>query len=70
MMAPDITWPDVVYAFVPTVPGIVSAYFAYRARAELRTPTGKPVGELVAEAHSTVDAVASRILPLEPEKPS
>jgi biopolymer transport protein ExbB/TolQ len=45
------TWPDVAFAFIPTVPGLLAAYYAYRATKALKTGNDKSVGEMVTEVH-------------------
>lgn len=51
-MIPDVSWAQVVYTLIITIPAIIAAWFAHRGTASLKTKNGKTVGEMVSEVHN------------------
>ena len=59
-MVAAIDWTNVIVTVVVGLPAIISAIYAGRIHSQIRTPSGKSLGEVVEYAHDT--AIANNLL--------
>jgi hypothetical protein len=60
MIASSIDWTNVILALIAAVPGIIAALYAGRIHGQIKTPSGKPLGQVAEYAHDT--AIANNML--------
>ena len=60
MVFADIDWTNVLDSAIFTVPAVVAAVYAGRIHRQIRTPSGKTLGETIEYAHDT--AIANNLL--------
>ena len=65
-MIAETGWPDVAIAAIGAIPGILAVYIGYRIHTQIRTPSGKPIGEVAEFTHDT--AIANNLMLLTTEK--
>lgn len=59
-MIASIDWTNVIVAGIVGLPAIIAAVYAGRVHGQIKTPSGKPLGEVVEYAHDT--AIANNML--------
>lgn len=53
MIAAQLDWTQVALALIAAVPGIIAAIYAGRVHRQVKTPSGKPIGEVAEYTHDT-----------------
>jgi hypothetical protein len=51
-----VDWTQVLLALVGIIPATVAAWFAYRLRIAIRTPSGAPIGTVAEQTHHLTSA--------------
>lgn len=60
MIASAVDWTQVIGDLIGIVPAVLAAWFAYRIHRSIKTPSGRPLGEVAEYAHDT--AIANNLL--------
>lgn len=56
MLVGAIDWTSVIIAFIAGVPAIIGAIYSARIHGQIKTPSGKTLGDVAEYAHDTVIA--------------
>lgn len=56
IVASSVDWTQVITALIVGAPAIIAALYAGRVHHQIKTPSGKKIGEVVEYAHDTVIA--------------
>lgn len=60
MLASAINWTTVLTALIAGLPAIIAAFYSRSVHQQVKTPSGKPLGEAVEYTHDT--AIANNLL--------
>lgn len=62
MVLGSVDWTTVIVAAIGVIPAILSAYWAYRIRRDIRTPSGDTIGKVTERTHdlSAADLLATQ----------
>lgn len=63
----SFTWPDVLIVFIPTIPGILAAYYGRHNAKYIETGNNKTLGKMVAEVHGEASTEATAYKTHSPE---
>lgn len=56
LLGSSVDWTTVLDTLIVAIPAIIAAIYAGRVHSKIRTPSGKPIGEVAEYAHDTVIA--------------
>lgn len=56
VLGSSVDWTQVLVALIAGLPAILSAFFAFRIRRAIQTPSGDPIGHVAERSHDLISA--------------